>query len=322
MTLILSCITREYVVQVSDRKVTAIDGSWSENHRNKAVFFCGHSAFAYTGLASLAGLPTEEWLTLELRNAKALTDGIPHIAREAKVALRRIPFAASVSTEERNKIRRLAFVNVAFVRDAQAEDFAPEHLHPMITVVSNFFRPPNIWLPQAEREFQTWHRFLSNDEPFAVFSSGQSLRPDEHKDLSEQLGACIGRTATAYPMARLLARQIRTVSYRSDRVGRNVMCAIIPREAVFRDVGQPPVSSLILLDTEAAEEADFFRFPKDDPRPKTYIYLPASLDDKEFFGPNYVCEGIVMKDVMTEIDSGRTVSHKALIRDFGHPEYR
>ena len=319
MTLILSCITREYVVQASDRKVTAFDGSWFENQRNKAVFFCGHSAFAYTGLASLAGLLTEEWLTQELGTAKALTDGIPHIARQAKAALRRIPFGTSVPTEERNKIRRLAFVNVAFMLDAGAKEVAPQNLRPVVTVVSNFFRPPNIWLAQAERDFLTWHRYLPNGEPFALFSAGQSLRPDENKDLNEQLHRAIERATTGYPVARLLARQIKIVSDRNDKVGSNVMCAVIPREAVVRDVGQPPISSLIPLDTEAAKEADFFHYPRNDPPRKTYIYLPASLRDKEFFGPNYVCEGVMIKDMVLEIGPGGTVSAKAWARDFGHP---
>jgi len=322
VTLILSCITREYVVQASDRKVTAFDGSWFENQRNKVVFFCGHSAFAYTGLASLAGLLTEEWLTLELGAAKALTDGIPHIAGQAKVALRRIPFRTSMPTKERNKIRRLAFVNVAFMLDAQAKKVAPQHLRPAITVVSNFFRPPNVWLTEAEQDFMTWHRYLADSESFVLFSSGQSLRPDENKDLNEQLHRAIERAATGYPVARLLARQIKIVSDRNDRVGPNVMCAVIPREAVIRDVGQPPTSSLVPLDTEAAEEADFFHYPPNDPPRKTYIYLPASLSDREFFGPNYVCEGVLIKDIMLEMGPGGTVSAKASIRDFGHPENR
>jgi hypothetical protein len=322
VTLILSCITQEYVVQASDRKVTAFDGSWFENQRNKAVFFCGHSAFAYTGLASLAGLLTEEWLTLELGGAKALTDGIPHIARQAKAALRRIPFRTSVPTNERNEIRRLAFVNVAFMLDAEAKEIATQRLRPVVTVVSNFFRPPNVWLAQAEQDFMTWHRYLGDGESFVLFSSGQSLRLDEYKDLTEQLHRATERAATGYPVARLLARQIKLVSDRNDKVGSNVMCAIIPREAVIRDAGQPPISSLIPLDTEAAEEADFFHYPRNDPPRKTYIYLPSSLSDREFFGPNYVCEGVMIKDLMLEIGPGGTVSAKASARDFGRPKNR
>lgn len=321
MTLILSCITPEYVVQASDRKVTAFDGSWFEDQRNKAVFFCGHSAFAYTGLASLAGLPTEEWLTLELGIAKALTDGIPHIASRAKAALRRIPFSTSVSTEERNKIRRLAFVNVAFMLDARAKGVAPEHMRPAITVVSNFFRPPNLWTAQAQQDFMTWHRFLAHGESFALFSAGQALRPDEFKELHEQLARAIDRSTTGYPVARLLARQIKVVSDRNDKVGSNVMCSVIPREAVLRDVGQPPISSMVPL-AKTAKEADFFHYPRSEPLRKTYIYLPASLDEKEFFGPNYVCEGVLIKDILLEIGPGGTVSAKASARDFGHPGNR
>ncbi len=57
VTLVLSCITRQYVIQVSDRRLTDLDtGEPIVDPDNnavgfcKAVDFCGQMAFSYTGL--------------------------------------------------------------------------------------------------------------------------------------------------------------------------------------------------------------------------------------------------------------------------------
>ena len=69
MTLILSCIAKDYIVQVSDRRlslVTRVGGRLNvkpiEDKSNKAVVFCGALSFAYTGLANLQGKKTDVWL--------------------------------------------------------------------------------------------------------------------------------------------------------------------------------------------------------------------------------------------------------------------
>jgi RibD C-terminal domain len=151
MTLILSCITREYVVQASDRRLTRMDGSLFEDKANKAIFFCGHSVFAYTGIARLSSKPTDHWLTDLLINARALADGLPTIQRAAKTAVRGIPFPSSVTPEGRRKARRLALVNVGFMLERQqstAARVSGRYLRPILTVISNFFRPPDTWLPE------------------------------------------------------------------------------------------------------------------------------------------------------------------------------
>jgi hypothetical protein len=51
MTLILTCLTHEHIVQVADRRLTMPDGTLYDDDTNKAVFYCGRVAVAYTGLA-------------------------------------------------------------------------------------------------------------------------------------------------------------------------------------------------------------------------------------------------------------------------------
>lgn len=63
MTLVLSVVTREYVAQVSDRRLTRLSGEIAEDRANKAVVSCGHFTFAYTGLAEIGPdrEPPDQW---------------------------------------------------------------------------------------------------------------------------------------------------------------------------------------------------------------------------------------------------------------------
>ena len=53
MTLILSCLTPKYVIQVSDRRLMLSNGQLIDDHRNKSILVNGHMVFGYTGLASM-----------------------------------------------------------------------------------------------------------------------------------------------------------------------------------------------------------------------------------------------------------------------------
>jgi hypothetical protein len=313
LTLILSCLTRDYVVQVSDRRVMATDGSWREDRANKAVFFCGHSSFAYTGIARLEGLPTDEWLTRKLGTAKALGDGLPLLQRKAKDAVRLVRFPSSVPPSNRAAIRRLAFVNVAFVlmgepstdrterkplRTDPISEASAQSLRPLLTIVSNFFRPPNQWLAQAENDFTVFHRRLAENEDFAIFASGQRIRDEDHRRLTRDVRRCVEQSTSAYQVARILARHVQTVSKINQRVGPNVMCSLIPRTAVLSQVGQYPESGMIPLRPESAAEAGLFSHPKDYVPRKVYIYLPGSVKsaaEQVYYGPNYVCSGFMIE---------------------------
>ena len=318
MTLILSCLTRDYVVQVSDRRVVATDGSWHEDRANKAIFFCGHSSFSYTGIARLEGLPTDEWLTQQLGTAKALGDALPLLQRRARDAVRAIPFPSSVPPSRRPVIRRLAFVNVAFVllgepsadrtryqllRTDTLNEVSTQNMQPVLTVVSNFFRPPDQWLPEAEREFTVFHRTLNRNEDFTVFPSGQRIGDQDYKRVVRNVRHCVENSTSGYPTARVLARQVQAVSKNNQMVGSNVLCSLIPKRAILSHMGQYPESGMIPLHPEYATESSLFTHPKNYPPKKVYIYSPGSLKsaaEQSYYGPNYVCSGTMIKGALME----------------------
>jgi hypothetical protein len=176
-------------------------------------------------------------------------------------------------------------------------------MQPVLTVVSNFFRPPDQWLPKAEREFTVFHRTLDENEDFTVFPSGQRIGDEDYKELVRNVRHCVERSTSGYPTARILARQIQAVSKNNQMVGSNVLCSLIPRRAILSHMGQYPESGMIPLYPEYATESNLFMYPKNYPPKKVYIYSPGSLTsaaERSYYGPNYVCSGSMIKGVLME----------------------
>lgn len=76
MTLILSCLTPEYIVQVSDRRLTMPNGEIFDDSANKAIVFLGHACIAYTGIAAIGSQRTDEWITNQLVGQPSLEQAI------------------------------------------------------------------------------------------------------------------------------------------------------------------------------------------------------------------------------------------------------
>ncbi len=108
MTQILSLISHQFVVQASDRRVTFVPcGRIAEDDHNKAIFQCGHMAWAFTGVARIGATRTAEWLSDTVTHSASLQHSIERLRAGASSKLRAYPPA----------IRRLAFVGVGFAAE-------------------------------------------------------------------------------------------------------------------------------------------------------------------------------------------------------------
>ncbi len=79
MTLIITALSDDAVVQVSDRRLTA-SGKPLPKGENKAVCVsCGDTdfTFAFTGLAGIGTIPTADWVLDQLVSMQACTLGFP-----------------------------------------------------------------------------------------------------------------------------------------------------------------------------------------------------------------------------------------------------
>ena len=121
MTLILNCLTPDYAIQVSDRRLMLPNGATFDDHSNKAIFVNGHIVFSYTGLAFIDGQTrNDDWFLNALSEVYkehpnvSLTTTSEYIAERATDSIRTV----TVSLE----LKRLAFVGVGWAKLSSESD--------------------------------------------------------------------------------------------------------------------------------------------------------------------------------------------------------
>jgi len=270
MTLVLGCLTKDYAIQVSDRRTIDLDGNIVDNDRNKAVAFDGRYAFAYSGLAELEGMPTDVWLTRELAIAP-YDDPFGSVANAAVDVMRnpRIPVS----------LKRFAFIGVGWKSEPGVEGFVPA-----FTIITNSVRQDGSW-GTATDEFGIWDHILtgddSPDELTVTTPIGAPVTESEMWILNRGLKEVVQRQVGPFAAARLMERTIRSVASRDGSVGREFLVMIVPR----------PISH--------KHESVFFPIPGVRP-PLTSIgcYLVSDrLEDLKWIVPNYAKDGWGITDI-------------------------
>ncbi len=126
MTLILSCMTHEHTLQVSDRRLINVrTGRLISNKTNKAVLVCGHFGFGYTGVAKLENEDVDEWLTRVLSDSalKGPKDSMEALRVRATEAVRQLQ--SRLSPQE----RRVAFVGAGWNRPPSSSPATAYYCH-------------------------------------------------------------------------------------------------------------------------------------------------------------------------------------------------
>ncbi len=91
MTLILSTLTENNLIQVSDRRFMSLDGTLVEDDRNKSLIWQG-SLRGFTGIASLGPeRSTPLWLAHILSRQTDLQAALAEVARQATVTFASLP---------------------------------------------------------------------------------------------------------------------------------------------------------------------------------------------------------------------------------------
>lgn len=297
MTLILTLVTQDFVIQASDRRLSSTDGDLFEDEENKAICYNGNMLLAYTGLARVDRKSTAEWLIgalSKLRDLDHLFKDLPGIAGRQFIRIRR---PRQLQPDEWRRARRTSFVLAGYAEWRGAGAPIPtrsDRATPTIISISNAEGTDGAWQSEATRHFTARGTMLSADTPLIIRASGQPLTAREERRLRRQLHTCIVHTNYPESAARLLARQIRDVSERNTGVGRSVMVTILPRvldreSSTVRIVGRG-----FPLHGKIDEAALFRRFRLDDSA-VTYVYYPGDPSHRMHYGPAYVSPGIVIE---------------------------
>jgi hypothetical protein len=224
MTLILTALTPNHIVQVSDRRVVQL---WPSGRiekfegRIKAVITPVFSC-SYTGSAELGGTDTAEWIALTLSDHVRDEDGgLEAVRVAAPEELRRI----GRSTE------RLA---IAFVGWTPA---AVNTAEPLLIVLANFDIRDYSALPSSPA-FTRFDLRRRQGRRTMVFPLGQPLTPTELVAASRAVRRLVeSERATPRSIAQVLRETIQLVARSRDRtdfVSEDVLVTSDPRPDLLR----------------------------------------------------------------------------------------
>jgi hypothetical protein len=245
MTLILTCLAHEHIVQVADRRLTMPDGKLYDDDTNKAVFYCGRVAVAYTGLALMEGKPTAEWIGSCMKDATGTETAMNQVAERAERYFRRI---------------NLPDKRFAVVATGWATLRGGQLLRPFICVASNFMTESWEWKPSVSKRMTVQTIFLDESSSHLVFAAGQNLTREEVVHLNRLVRRAVEHGATARAIVRLLGTMVQSIANgrdrRAKRVGRGMIIHLLSLKALVENRSMivtpitPDAHSFIYVSTE------------------------------------------------------------------------
>ena len=265
VTLILSVVTPDYVIQACDRRLTYIHPKVAvkTDAALKGVLFNYHTVFSYTGLAELprsarvvaargAGprlQPTNTWLAEVLALGDDLGGALSSLLTEATSSVSRVRAPTWA--------RRQAFVGVGWSRPA---DDAP--LEATLYEVSNFV------------DVRSFALNVLTLGPAPYGSHTSKPLPDKILRRHDRLLAALNlRNLGPAPVGRILIDTLRAVARVDQTVGKGALLMCLPRTQVERvlagadwaiGAGEPQLEHM------------------------SFLHYPADTDDGLFHGPTVV----------------------------------
>ena len=207
LTVIATFLARDYVLQVSDMKLTWLDGSVFEDRAAKTVVFCGHFLFSYTGRACIAGLRTDYV--------------IAEVWREPRNSRRRGPIA--VGTHETT-------------RSSPAQQRTRGGGRRLGSHVAARQPPPHRCRDiQSRRRRSAGHVFgegLRNAQLMPAGVARTATWKMDHVVLERQLHRRVNAGSSPSTVAALIVHAVRRLSERNALVGHPLIVSCLPRRAV------------------------------------------------------------------------------------------
>src|SRR5690349_3601688 len=134
MTLILTCLTKDFILQASDRRLTREVNrkvEVAEDQSNKALIYGNHFTFAYTGRAKLrdasADISAIDWAAHRISERPNLNDAVYHLRDRITDLINNYYSNSSVKS--------LAFVGAGFAEIQGSNNRS--RLQPIYIAISN-----------------------------------------------------------------------------------------------------------------------------------------------------------------------------------------
>jgi hypothetical protein len=256
MTLIISLLTPTYVAQVSDLRLTERPaGTPLTEPAAKAVSWCGHTNFGYTGPAVLDGKRTDQWIAEILVNYRKVQEGLAELRARASVAASRLPA----------ENRHLAIVGVGWsLMSTQSR------LRPTLFEITNVPAGdwPNAPLPDCALRIEQ----LAGNQRLAFH--GQPVPAADRRYLRRRVERLAGARTAPGPVLTHMIQVAQSVAESNAAVSEQLLLSYLPRDSVGRtDLMMP----LVAPTWDQAK----------------YVYLPARGDPPVMYGPTIVCAGSI-----------------------------
>lgn len=262
MTLVLNCLTHNYLMQVSDRRLVLLpDQQIVDDDSNKNVFYCGHVAFGYTGLATIEGKDTDDWLLSVL--PESFKTWVTVVKEKSTEAFRNIRIPLKY-----RHYKRHAFVGVGWLR---VKPDGP--LYPALVLISNFYGTRGELLDSVMDEFNVCGLRLPAKNKCMIFPVGQKIPQEELKHLYRNVKTCIERNTGPKTMLRHLVNTMRNVANNNPLVGKNLLALGMPKVAA----GNPGMV-----------------YPFVEDKMNTFFYIPANSRKQVAYGPSIKCRGLTV----------------------------
>jgi hypothetical protein len=282
VTLILSLMTPDFVLQASDRMVTYLEtGEAKESNRNKMVVLSNRMIFGFSGLAELEGKNTDEWIAKVLMDtsARSTSDGVNLLASRATEVIRKL-------SHYHPKHRRLAIVGTGYVKRDEDDRF-----YPILCRISNFHDSGIDSLPEAVDSLSVRFKIYKPPQPnWGWMELGAKLNSHEQEWLSKRLKRCSYKGTGPTPAVRLFIETIRHIAKRNGRVGRNVLIGMIPRLAAEQKtlvlLNPHSRAGMVIGDaTDKTRESFHKSLQAAMNTPMNFLYVPAGSSMAEQYGP-------------------------------------
>lgn len=283
MTQIISAVTKEYALLVSDRRLTFGQGpkigQLFDDDTCKLVSLCNTCGIGYSGLAHIEGSPTHEWIAKTLAAANCRDPGLASriLAESAGRALHKLP----------SDIRCQTFLITGW---ANFEDLpgVRSHFCTITNCLDESYRP----LATPLNSFRCGAHALPDTEEILWFCIGQPLRRERGQLLDRNLRRLVDRQIGPKEALRLLTDEIINTSVREKcaSVGSKVLGFCIPRRAVQRQI-ETGVSMML---AKVSDESD-----------AAFTYFDAGYSELQQYGPTFICGDFAVTDIKTENDPAR-----------------
>jgi hypothetical protein len=266
MTMVISVITHDGIVQASDRRLVWIERNGAtrlgDDNRNKAVAFGNRIIFAYTGLADIGPRrqPTDEWLAETLHDNLSAGDQGDLLEAVAVATNMRLNHGRIRSLPQDQRGHEFVACGWARFPTTQMKTFSP-----YIAFVTNLRASDGTLLARpADRCTFIWGA-LEPEKPGEVWVSGQQLEETQEATMLSEIAQAAPNMAD---IGAILISHIRIAASKNPAIGRGVLLNALPRGAIREgDDG-----FFILMNGPMQDTA-------------TCFYVPAESDELCQYGP-------------------------------------